>query len=176
MTSRSRQAAYSEELAGGFFQPAILCSMHHETLSVADFIMQVIPDIRFQLTDSDDPFLSLPQPLVHALRSLLPAVTFFFFTGTFFSLVLNTVGVRGTTPALLFDKTDWQGAVGGVHQDRVSQQLVRLRVSGGIPQVIRCRTVAEVNGGGVFQREEQRMSLTCPCSGGKSVSDSPEPY
>ena len=26
----------------------------------------------------------------------------------------------------------------------------------------------EVNGGGVFQCEEQRMSLTCPYSGGKS--------
>lgn len=76
--------------------------------------------------------------------------------------------VRGPTPALLFDKTDWQGAVGGVHLDRVSQQPTRLRVSGGIPQVIKCRTVAEVNGGGVFQCEEQRMCLTCPCSGGKS--------
>lgn len=113
--------------------------------------MQVMPDIRFPVTDSDCPFLYLPQPFGHALRSLLPAVTFFFFTGTFFSLVLNTVGVRGTTPALLFDKTDWQGAVGGVHQDRVSQQPARLRISGG-----------------VFQCEEQRMSLTCPCSGGKS--------
>lgn len=49
------------------------------------------------------------------------------------SLVLNTVGVRDPTPALLFDKTDWQGAVRGVHQDRVSQQPARLRVSGGIP-------------------------------------------
>lgn len=29
-------------------------------------------------------------------------------------------------------------------------------------------TVTEVNGGGVFQREEQRMSLTCPYSSGKS--------
>ncbi|EPM2223276.1 hypothetical protein ACTK78_004451 [Escherichia albertii] len=130
--------------------------------------MQVMPDIRFPVTDSDYPFLYLPQPFGHALRSLLPAVTFFFFTGTFFSLVLNTVGVRGTTPALLFDKIDWQGAVGGVHQDRVSQQPVRLRVSGGIPQVIKCRTVTEVNGGGIFQREEQRMCLTCPCSGSKS--------
>ncbi len=137
-------------------------------LPAADFIMQVMPDIRFLVTDSDYLFLYLPQPFGHALRSLLPAVTFFFFTGTFFSLVLNTVGVRGTTPALLFDKIDWQGAVGGVHQDRVSQQPVRLRVSGGIPQVIKCRTVTEVNGGGIFQREEQRMCLTCPCSGSKS--------
>lgn len=137
-------------------------------LPAADFIMQVMPDIRFPVTDSDYLFLYLPQPFGHALRSLLPAVTFFFFTGTFFSLVLNTVGVRGTTPALLFDKIDWQGAVGGVHQDRVSQQPVRLRVSGGIPQVIKCRTVTEVNGGGIFQREEQRMCLTCPCSGSKS--------
>lgn len=137
-------------------------------LPAADFIMQVMPDIRFPVTDSDYLFLYLPQPFGHALRSLLPAVTFFFFTGTFFSLVLNTVGVRGTTPAPLFDKIDWQGAVGGVHQDRVSQQPVRLRVSGGIPQVIKCRTVTEVNGGGIFQREEQRMCLTCPCSGSKS--------
>ncbi|ENU7518292.1 hypothetical protein ACOIW5_005038 [Escherichia coli] len=50
----------------------------------------------------------------------------------------------------------------------MSQQPVRLRVSGGIPQVIKCRTVTEVNGGGIFQREEQRMCLTCPCSGSKS--------
>ena len=82
--------------------------------------------------------------------------------------MLNTVGVSGTTPALLFDQSDWQGSVGGVHQDRVSQQPARLRVSGGIPLVLKCRIVTEVNGGGVFQREEQRMSLTCPYSGGKS--------
>ncbi|EMV5889157.1 TPA: hypothetical protein JL064_004871 [Escherichia coli] len=79
---------------------------------MADFIMQVIPDIRFPVTDSDYPFLYLPQPFGHTLRSLLPAVTFFFFTGTFFSLVLNTVGVHDPTPALLFDKTDWQGLSG----------------------------------------------------------------
>ncbi|EIN18902.1 hypothetical protein ECFRIK1996_4153 [Escherichia coli FRIK1996] len=28
--------------------------------------------------------------------------------------------------------------------------------------------MTEVNGGGIFQREEQRMCLTCPCSGSKS--------
>lgn len=82
--------------------------------------MQVMPDICFPVTDSDYPLLYLPQPFGHTLRSLL------------------------------FDKTDWQGAVRGVHQDRVSQQPARLRVSGGIPQLIRCRTVAEVNGGGVI--------------------------
>ncbi len=49
-----------EELAGCFFQPAILCSTHHEALSVADFIMQVMPDIRFPVTDSNYPFLYLP--------------------------------------------------------------------------------------------------------------------
>lgn len=139
MASRSCQDfRLFEELAGCIFQPAILCSKHQEALSVADFIMQVMPDTRFPVTDSDYPFLYLPQPFGHTLRSLLPAVTFFFFTGTFFSLVLNTVGVRDLTPALLFDKTDWQGAVGGVHQDRVSQQHARLRVSGGIPLVIKC--------------------------------------
>lgn len=74
--------------------------------------MQVIPDIRFPVTDRDYPFLYLPQTFGHTLRSLLPAVTFFFFTGTFFSLVLDTVGARGTTPALLFDKTYWQGLSG----------------------------------------------------------------
>nr|CAR48015.1 hypothetical protein [Escherichia coli] len=47
-------------------------------LPAADFIMQVMPDIRFPVTDSDYLFLYLPQPFGHALRSLLPAVTFFF--------------------------------------------------------------------------------------------------
>ena len=78
--------------------------------------------------------------------------------------MLNTVGVRDPTPALLFDKTDWQGAVRGVHQGQVSQQPARLRVSGGIPLVIRCRTVAKVNGGGVF-RARSSGCLTCPYSG-----------
>lgn len=39
---------------------------------MADFIIQVMPDIRFPVTDSDYPFLYLPQPFGHALRSLLP--------------------------------------------------------------------------------------------------------
>lgn len=86
----------------------------------------------------------------------------------FFSLVLNTVGVRGPTPVWLFDKTDWLGAVGGRTSGQSEPAARRLRVSGGIPQVIKGRTVTEVNGGGVFLREEQRMCLTCPCSGGKS--------
>lgn len=57
---RLRDFRQFEELAGCFFQPAILCSTHHEALSVADFIMQVMPDIRFPVTDSDYPFLYLP--------------------------------------------------------------------------------------------------------------------
>ena len=73
-----------EELAGCFFQPAILCSTHHEALSVADFIMQVIQISASQSQTVITRFCISPAVQPYAPK---PAASgnFLFFTGTFFS-------------------------------------------------------------------------------------------
>lgn len=142
------------------FEPAVLCRTDDEALALTDFIIEVLPDIRFPVAHLDHVRLHLSKAFCCQLRSSLPFEAFFFFVRYSLTKMFLPVVGSATGPALLCDQPDYAGSVRRIKQNRVRKQAMSFLLGGGMSEVFIRAGVAKVDRRRIFQRKKKRIGLS----------------